>query len=305
MATWKRFAASSENCSNPPATDPRPLISRPLRIRQLLPTSSALMSAFRLSLRVGLALLPALACSSTRPLGTTNPEAEGRVPGGRDSSLAAHRLESAPVDLGSLKSLLGVPEDALGTQRILRLNYQDSDQDASLKLVLRLETARRFSIQGSDQFNRGWFRIAVEGEQAVVLDLRDKGYCVYRGEIELEQVPLGPLPFAALPALLLGRLPMIPRTAEVDEDGDWLVHDLAGRRWSARLEEGELRSWTLWDGVQPEVYWQRAGKMSLLSSRSRQLQMRWRTGKVEALSSPLGPFEPPKGFVEACPESGV
>ena len=202
----------------------------------------------------------------------------------------------------------GLSSDDFGTQRILKARYQDAEQSGSLKLVLRLQDRHRFSLQGSDTFNRSWFRLAVDGDLAVFSDLRAKTYCVLEGEVELRAVPLGPLPFDALPALLLGRLPVAAAT-KVEHESVGVAevqlgfHDHRGRRWSARLKNGELVSWILWQEGEPEVYWSTSGPESFLSARSERLQLRWQTNKHESLQQAPAAAEPPSGFVEDCSSS--
>lgn len=213
---------------------------------------------------------------------------------------APRLLGRQAADGGRPPDLWGVTGADLGTQRILRLNYQDSETDGTLKVVLRIATAQRFSVQGSDQFNRSWFRLAVDGDHALLVDFRAGSYCRLDSAIQLESVPLGPLPFDAVPALLLGRLPVAPAAGVEVEEGRVSFADRQNRRWSARVDAGVVVGWTLWQDGEPEVYWSFDGRMAYLSSRREALQMRWRSGRSEALGQPPDEIVPPAGMVEDC-----
>lgn len=209
-------------------------------------------------------------------------------------------------DGGAEPHLWGLPGEELATQRIVKLHYQGPDGDATLNLVMRLERQDRFSLQGNDQLGRSWFRLAVEGSRALFLDLRGKTFCRFEESIEIAAVPLGPLPFDQLPALLLGRLPVEP-VERVRRDADsWHFLDALGREWTAEAPEGRLERWTLWRQGEPEVWWQRGDPLSYLSARSEGLQLRWRTPAGQALTRAPAGLELPAGFVPGpdCAEGG-
>lgn len=197
---------------------------------------------------------------------------------------------------GDTTSLWRLPEDALRTQRIVKLHYDGPKGDGTLNLVLRLEREDRFSLQGNDQLGRGWFRLAVEDASALFLDLRGKTFCRFEESIEISAVPLGPLPFDQLPALLLGRLPVVPVESTRQGEGGWRLRDQLGREWTAQAPEGQVESWTLWHAGEPEVWWHRDQTLSYLSARTERLQLRWRTAPGEALTRPPAALEVPEGF---------
>jgi hypothetical protein len=199
----------------------------------------------------------------------------------------------------------GLPPEAASTQRIVKLHYQGPDGDATLNLVLRLVDERRFSLQGNDQLGRSWFRLAVEDSRALFLDLRGKTFCRFEESIEIDAVPLGPLPFDQLPALLLGRLPVAPVERMRTSDDGWRVLDAAGREWTAEVPGGELARWILWRNGEPEVWWQRSDSLVYLSARAEGLQLRWRTPPGQPLARDPAGLEVPEGFAASreCAEA--
>lgn len=204
----------------------------------------------------------------------------------------------APLDRTDrgLPKLWGAPAAELATQRVVKLHYQGDEGDATLNLIFRLEHEDRFSLQGNDRLGRSWFRLAVDGERALLLDLREKTYCSYDTAIELSAVPLGPLPFDRLPALLLGRLPTEPVTQSRRPDGSWRIVDAEGREWTAEVVGDTLERWTLWQGGEPVVWWFREDSLSYLSARQEGLQLRWRVPRGERLSRPPDDLAVPDAY---------
>jgi len=194
----------------------------------------------------------------------------------------------------------------LGTQRLFRMHYDGPEGEGSFKLTLRLAALDSFQITTVDRLTRRWWGLSVDGDEALLLDHRGRTYCRYGGEIEIAAVPLGPLPFRTLPALLLGRLPLAAATP-VERSGDEIgFRDRDGRRWSAILERGAATNWILWGEDGPEVWWQRRDDASLLSSRSEGLQLRWRQIVAEPMVEPLTPVTIPADYVAGnCAEGGV
>jgi hypothetical protein len=188
---------------------------------------------------------------------------------------------------------------------VVKLHYQGPDGDATLNLVLRLERPDRFSLQGNDQLGRSWFRLAVEESKALYLDLRGKTFCRFEEAIEIDAIPLGPLPFDQLPALLLGRLPVVPLERTATGGDAWRFRDGEGRQWTAEAPDGRLERWTLWRDGEPEVWWHRDDSLSYLSARAQGLQLRWRTPRGQPLTRPPAPLEVPEGYAAGtdCPGS--
>jgi len=215
------------------------------------------------------------------------------------ASLPTSPVGSAPASstLTDLEDWSGVGAEEERTQRLITLNYRGPDGDGTLKLALRMATGERFSVQGTDRLGRKWFLIAVEGEQALLLNQRDKSYCRFEGEVEILAVPLGPLSFSRLPALLLNRLPSEAVNARETADGLWIFEDSRGRSWNARIESGALIHWALLKDGAPEVYWSQQGDLSFLSARTQDLQLRWKSSRPQSLVVEPAGLSVPAGFV--------
>jgi hypothetical protein len=189
-----------------------------------------------------------------------------------------------------------IPAHELSTQRYLTLRYNGPEGDGVLKLALRLETPERYSLEGSDRLGRSWFKLAADGDRALYLDQRERTYCRFSQAIEIAAVPLGPLPFDVLPALLLDRLPVVPAEPLRRREGEVRFRDEGGRRWSAELSGGAPVRWTLLRDGRPAVWWFRRDGTSYLSASEEKLQLRWRQGRVEPLLRPAIPLDVPEGY---------
>ncbi len=229
------------------------------------------------------------------------PAGEAVPPVADASSGGGETLETESVGPGvaaptALSAWGGLPPELEATQSLVTLNYKGPEGDGTLRLALRLERETRFSVQGTDRLGRRWFRLAVDGDRAVLLNQREDTYCAFEGEVEILGVPLGPLSFSRLPVLLSNRLPARAVFEAEQEDGRWSFRDERGRDWRARFEGGELVSWTLLQDGEPEVYWLRQGELSVLSARHRELQMKWRHSKPQPLAREVASLEIPEGF---------
>lgn len=215
-------------------------------------------------------------------------------------------MSPATAPAPSSDSLWVVSARELGTQRLFRMHYDGPEGEGSFKLTLRLAAEDAFQISTVDRLTRRWWGLSVDGDQALLLDHRAKTYCRYGGEIEIAAVPLGPLPFSTLPALLLGRLPLAAATPAEASDDEIDFRDRFGRRWSAIIEGSRPVNWILWGDDGPEVWWQRRDDTALLSSRHEGLQLRWRQVVVEAMEAPLGEVTIPPNYSPGdCAERGV
>lgn len=228
--------------------------------------------------------------------------------GGCRSSGGARPVPTAELTVPSEveEQLWSLRREELWTQRLFRMHYDGPEGDGSFKLTLRLASADLFQMTAVDRLSRRWFSLAVSGDDALLLDHRAKTYCRYAEEIELVAVPLGPLPFSTLPALLLGRLPL-EAASPVEIDGAELsFFDRRGRRWTAALEQSRLRNWILWGEDGPEVWWQAGEDSALLSARSRRLQLRWRQVVSEPMTPPLAEMSVPSGYTRGeCDGAGA
>lgn len=211
------------------------------------------------------------------------------------SCSAGPRPRLGPEDWSAL------PQRALSTQRLLRAQYDGPEGKGAFRLILRLGAAAdEFDVTASDALGRPLWALQARGRDGLLMDSRSQRFCRLASEVQL---PAGlglRLPLAAVPRLLLGRLPVAAAPATTE------VLDATGRRWTWNAARGELAQWTLWDGGEPAVWWSRRGGESVLSIRSRATQVRWHEVVAEALREPLAALRPPTDYEEgACAGDGV
>jgi hypothetical protein len=203
-----------------------------------------------------------------------------------------------PLSQGAAGEPWVLPAAALGTQRLFRGSYDGPEGDGSFRATLRLASRDRFELVLADRLGRALGSLHVEGSRQRWVDHRRAIYCTEATGIALPGLGNLPLQPEALPPLLLGLLPEPPADPPSGTVAlDYL--DRLGRRWTAELEEGAPRSWSLWDGTSPLWWWRSAPRGGLLSHREGR-QLRWQEVVVEPLPglAPLG--EPPAGYVEDC-----
>jgi hypothetical protein len=245
--------------------------------------------------------------SSRRPELTPSGAAEQDAARGPDAGTAT---AASPAALPPWE----VPPDALGTQTLYRVTVTGAEGEGSLKLTLRLAAAGRYQVQAVDPLGRGLWSLDVEGDRGLWLDHRARLVCRLDGALDLDFLPLGPLSLAALPPLLLNRLPLPPAVPEavtrraVAGAGaagaasgggaeEVAYGDAAGRRWTGVLRGGRLQSWALAqnDGGEPILSWVSSGGWSVLSDRRRGVQVRWRQAVREPLRQ-LAPLAVPPDY---------
>lgn len=196
-----------------------------------------------------------------------------------------------------------IPPEELGVQSLFRLQYEGPEGQGGFRLTLRLQAADRYRVTTVDAVGRAVWNLAVDGENGLWVDHRQQRYCRFQGLLGLAAVPLSPFALPALPALLLGRLPEPPASPPTVSAGLLELVDLAGRRWTARLEDGKLSQWTLWEQGEPAVWWGLHGEESVLSERAQGVQLRWR----RVLTEPLTELPPPptvgEGYSSGCEQS--
>jgi hypothetical protein len=191
-----------------------------------------------------------------------------------------------------------IPPSELGQQSLFRVNYRGARGSGSLRLVLRLTSESDYQLAASDPFGRQLWSLSAAGDQGRWIDFRAERWCAMGDSFALPELGLPDLPLRAVPALLLGRLPVEPResTAPASE-----VRDRRGRRWT--LAAGESPGWTLWDGDQPVLWFREQGGENVLSSRRDGAQLRWRRTLREPSSGPSAGAEPPAAFAQGrCDE---
>jgi hypothetical protein len=222
-----------------------------------------------------------------------------------------------------------VPAAAYGSQILYRVAVSGAEGEGSLKLTLRLASPARYQAQAVDPLGRAIWGLDVDGDRGLWLDHRAHTYCRLAGAPDLAFLPLGPLSLAALPPLLLGRLPVPPADpaavvrGTTGSGGDGAAasggagaaggiggsggggpaapraaatastvayRDAAGRGWSAVVRSGQVVSWGLWQ--EPAV----TPILSWASSGSWAMLSDRRKGVQvrwrEALREPLGQLVP-------------
>ncbi len=208
-----------------------------------------------------------------------------------------------------------IPEPEWRTQRIVQMQYDGSEGHGTLHLVLRFESPDRFHVVASDRLGRRWWDLNVQEGSALVLWVRERTFCRYRGDLEIPALSLGPVPAGAVAALLLRRLPAPPIDAgtvaaaaaaagsgvvELDFDDRW------GRRWTAVTTRGGPRRWTLHRGAETRASWRlHDGGMSRLVEPETGLELLWRQNKpARELRGALRAPEVPDGFLPGACDSG-
>jgi len=121
-------------------------------------------------------------------------------------------------------------------------------------------------------------------DETLVVDHRHQQFCTTGRAVRVPEAALASLPIEMLPLVLLGRLP-VPAGSEA-ADGELDLRDSQGRRWTARMEQGRPRSWTLWRSGEPSLWWLAQPRGGILSHRSGS-QFRWREAVVESLAGGL------------------
>ncbi|MCB1057533.1 MAG: hypothetical protein KDD11_18695 [Acidobacteria bacterium] len=241
-------------------------------------------------------------CAAPRPAPTVTPPVVPTTP------------EAPAVSPGSdLPAPLSIPPDELETQSLFRFQVAGPDVDAGFRLTLRLENRDRFQLQAVDPVGRALWTLDADGDAVLWLEHRDRRVCRFDRDIELPGLSMGEFPVAALPALLLGGLPVRPGAPpRVQVEGDARHLDLlddGGRHWTATYRAGKLLRWTLWRGAVPGVgdpaaQLRRDPPWWILVDRRQDLEIRWRRVVREALAAPPSTPEIPEGYgAEGCPSA--
>jgi hypothetical protein len=201
-----------------------------------------------------------------------------------------------------------LPADAVPSQRLYQGSYDGPEGGGSFRATLRLAGPDRFRLDASDRLGRLLWSVGVEPGSAWWVDHHAGTWCSDLGRLRLPGIGLAPVDAAALPALLLGVLPVHPQGGRLSgEDGvppngsTVEVHDASGRLWSATLEAGRVTAWRLSDGGEPIWWWRRERRGGLLSQRQGR-QLRWQEVVSEPLRGELPLRSVPAGYVERCDE---
>lgn len=237
--------------------------------------------------RAGGALLAAALCMSCATSGT-HPVA---APAGEAPAQAA---VGAAWDL---------PAGAVPSQRLYQGSYEGPEGGGAFRATLRLAAADRFRLDAADRLGRPLWTVGVDGSAAWWVDHHVGVWCPDLSRLALPGFGRGPMPATALPALLLGALPVRPAQAAAPNQGVNTVEvtDDAGRRWQATIEGGRVNAWSVAEGEQPLWWWRRQGKGGILSQRNGR-QLRWQEVVVEPLRGELPPRAVPAEYRESCDE---
>lgn len=256
----------------------------------------------RLAAAALLAVVAALlaGCVSASQPRRTPPPGSGPAESGAAGPGAAGSGVAGEVSAGA--AAWQIPPAELGTQRLFRVHYDGPQGEVGLRVTLWLADTERYRVSAADALGRAVWTLSIADGNGLWLDHRQESYCRFRGAIDLAAVPLSPFRFAALPALLLGRLPeppAVPPTA-----GQREYRDADGKRWTFTEADGRVVAWTVWRGGEPAAWWNGRGDEAILSERRDQVQLRWRQVVREAL--PALPPEPelPASYVLACDGGG-
>jgi hypothetical protein len=207
-----------------------------------------------------------------------------------------------------------IPTRDLATQYLFRAQYLGPQQeDASFRLILWLESSRRFRLQAVDPIGRVAWNLDADGSQVLWIDHRGQRVCRYGESIELPGLAMGAFPAAALPSLLLGVIPVPAEVRPKVHQQDGVRHlqwrDTEGRAWTATLRDGELLRWALWPGGrsgeeaggEPVAQLRRQAPWWILLDRRQDLEVRWRQVLREPLEGlPPAPEIPPEYGSEGC-----
>lgn len=191
------------------------------------------------------------------------------------------------------------------SQRLYRVKYEGPEGKAGFKLTLYLATPSHYRMAASDSLGRKLWTLQVdESGHAVWLDHRAKEYCRVQGADRLVVVPLADMPLAALPRLLLGRLPAEPVANLRRGAGHLSYLDIRGQLWTAVLDGTAIDWWALEDLGEPVAWWRRDGDGGDFSDARGGQRVTWHQIVAEAVEQTLAPLEiPPRFAARACDET--
>jgi hypothetical protein len=192
------------------------------------------------------------------------------------------------------------PRSAAGDrgQWLFRAEVDGPDGGATLRLSLRDYGSGRFELGAADALGQSRWRLVVDGDDALLLDVERRRYCRLAADapFALPRLRLA-LPVGALPRLLRRELPVAPAEEGEGDTLDFL--DATGSRWTATRADGTWHTWTLWGDGGPRIWAKLQGAEATLSSRDPAFQMRWRERAHEPLPPDAQPpGSPEKGYAE-------
>lgn len=214
--------------------------------------------------------------------------------GARTSAAGAAAVTGRPWDL---------PAGAIPSQRLFQGSYDGPEGGGSFRATLRLAAADRFRLDASDRLGRLLWSLGVDRGAAWWVDHHTGTWCPDLARLDLPGIGAAPIDATALPAMLLGVLPVRPAggDAPAPDATSLQLRDASGRVWSATVEAGRVTAWSLSEGGQPVWWWRRQGKGGLLSQRQGR-QLRWQEVVAEPLRGELPERSVPAGYAESCDE---
>ena len=223
------------------------------------------------------------------------------------SGCSGGSLQLLPPSQPDEAELWQLPADAYPSQRLYRVKYQGPEGKASFRLTLYLAEPSRYRMDAADTLGRRVWSLQVDGDtRAVFLDHRRSLYCTAAGGGEQSFVPIAHLPLAALPHLILARIPAIPAGELSQNEPKVSFRDGRGRLWNAEASEGALSWWSLMQGGEAVAWWRRLDDRFVFSDRRGGQQVTWSEQVRERLGKELAPLEIPRDFREgACGETLV
>ncbi len=175
-------------------------------------------------------------------------------------------------------------------QYLFRLEVRTRDEHDTMRLTLRLWRPSRFEIVASDPFGRVAGTLEVSELGGRWKDRRHKESCRFdpKAGFVLAGLPI-PLPAAALPRVLLGRLPVTPPAQTAGSVEPTVRHvefrDERGAQWTFEIRNGEPRSWRLDEGGHAALTWNGSAMAGHMILGVGSVDLRWRQSARSALQA--------------------
>lgn len=198
-----------------------------------------------------------------------------------------------------------LPAESLDAQYLFRVRYQGAAGSGSVRLILRLVRPDRFQMQAADTFGRSLWSLELWDGRTLLVDHRRGTYCADPPELAIDDIALRQFDLAALPKLLLGRLPVAPSRVASSSPRRLDFRDEVDRRWRVRLSADRPVAWTMRRRGEAVLWWTDEPKGGILSHREGS-QFRWRRTAVEPLPPGFRQLTPPDDYQRIpCHESDL